>query len=282
MKANKFFNNYIFFFLLALISNSYSQLFIQSNEMEGPTIISRQTFTVQSNDGTPVTITRINIRPGRNINSGNGKLTPFDLMRIMDSKVNDFFEAIISRQIAIFNALEQEEEKEREKEKEKKQENIINTEENNNQNNKNNNSINDKEFDLDEESNESKNVNNTNNNQDVKGKKENNKNKKMKKIGKLKVSEENLKNFNKIQNNKKKGKKLSKKEIIFSRICKYIFYSIIIFTFYILIKKLLEFLEIIDPEISEKNVNVNINNNKEEKKVENEVVVNKERENKQN
>ena len=282
MKANKFFNNYIFFFLLTLISNSYSQLFIQSNGMEGPTIISRQTFTVQSNDGTPVTITRINIRPGRNINSGNGKLTPFDLMRIMDSRVNDFFEAIISRQIAIFNALEQEEEKEREKEKEKKQENIINTEENNNQNNKNNNSINDKEFELDEESNESKNVNNTNNNQDVKGKKENNKNKKMKKIGKLKVSEENLKNFNKIQNNKKKGKKLSKKEIIFSRICKYIFYSIIIFTFYILIKKLLEFLEIIDPEISEKNVNVNINNNKEEKKVENEVVVNKERENKQN
>jgi len=248
--------------------------------MEGPTIISRQTFTVQSNDGTPVTITRINIRPGRNINSGNGKLTPFDLMRIMDSRVNDFFEAIISRQIAIFNALEQEEEKEREKEK--KQEKIINTEENNNQNNKNNNSINDKEFELDEESNESKNVNNTNNNQDVKGKKENNKNKRMKKIGKLKVSEENLKNFNKIQNNKKKGKKLSKKEIIFSRICKYIFYSIIIFTFYILIKKLLEFLEIIDPEISEKNVNVNINNNKEEKKVENEVVVNKERENKQN
>lgn len=41
-------------------------------------------------------------------------------------------------------------------------------------------------------------------------------------------------------------------------------------------------MEIIDPEISEKNVNVNINNNKEEKKVENEVVVNKERENKQN
>ena len=280
MKANKFFNNYIFFFLLTLISNSNSQLFIQSNGMEGPTIISRQTFTVQSNDGTPVTITRINIRPGRNINSRNGKLTPFDLMRIMDSRVNDFFEAIISRQIAIFNALEQEEEKEREKEK--KQEKIIKTEENNDKNNKNNNSVSDKEFELDEESNESKNVNNTNNNQDVKGKKENNKNKMMKKIGKLKVSEENLKNFNKIQNNKKKVKKLSKKEIIFSRICKYIFYSIIIFTFYILIKKLLEFLEIIDPEISEKNVNVNINNNKEEKKVENEVVVNKERENKQN
>ena len=194
MKANKIFNNYIFFFLLTLISYSCSQLFIQSNGMEGPTIISRQTFTVRSNDGTPVTITKINIRPGRNINSGSGKLTPFDLMRIMDSRVNDFFEAIISRQIAIFNALEQEEEKEREKEK--KQENIINTEENNNQNNKNNNSINDKEFELDEESNESKNVNNTNNNQDVKGKKENNKNKKMKKIGKLKVSEENLKNFN--------------------------------------------------------------------------------------
>ena len=282
MATHHYFNYFIFLLILSLFQYSSQQIFITpiGADVGGPTIISRQTFTVQSNDGTPVTITRINIRPGRNINSGNGKLTPFDLMRIMDSRVNDFFEAIISRQIAIFNALEQEEEKEREKEK--KQEKIINTEENNNKNNKNNNSINDKEFELDEESNESKNVNNTNNNQDVKGKKENNKNKRMKKIGKLKVSEENLKNFNKIQNNKKKGKKLSKKEIIFSRICKYIFYSIIIFTFYILIKKLLEFLEIIDPEISEKNVNVNINNNKEEKKVENEVVVNKERENKQN
>ena len=282
MKANYFFNYYIFFFLITLIKFSSPQILIQSNEMEGPTIISRQTFTVRSNDGTPVTITKINIRPGRNINSGSGKLTPFDLMRIMDSRVNDFFEAIISRQIAMFQALEQEEENERKKIKEKKQEKLKKREENKNQNNKNNNTLDEKDFALDEESNDDKNVNNTNNNQNIKEKSENIKNKKMKKIGKLKINEENIKNINKNQSNKKKVKKLSKKEIIFSRICKYIFYSIIIFTIYILIKKLLEFLEIIDPEISGKNVNVNINNNKEEKKVESEVVVNKERENKQN
>ena len=41
--------------------------------MGTPTIISRQTITVQSNDGTPVTITKINIRPGKNINGGNMK-----------------------------------------------------------------------------------------------------------------------------------------------------------------------------------------------------------------
>ena len=63
------------------------------------------------------------------------------------------------------------------------------------------------------------------------------------------------------KNNKKKGKKLSKKEIIFSRVCKYIFYSIILFTIYILVKKLLEILEIIDPESSGKNAEVDINNN---------------------
>ena len=113
-----------------------------------------------------------------------------------------------------------------------------------------------------------------------------NKNKNTKKIGKLTINEDNIKKTNR-NNNKKKVKKLTKKEIIFSRVCKYIFYSIILFTFYILIKKLLEILEIIDPENPGKNVDVNISNAKgtnEEKveKVENEVIVNKERENKQN
>ena len=130
------------------------------------------------------------------------------------------------------------------------------------------------------------NKNNNTSNNDIKegNNKKENKNKKMK-IGKLTINEENIKKLNKTQNNKKKGKKLTKKEIIFSRVCKYIFYSIIIFTFYILIKKLLELLEIIDPEKPGQNIDVNIkNNNNEEKKekIENEVIVNKERENKQN
>ena len=270
MEIKPSFNILFLFFLITLIKYSSSQILIHSNDMESPTIITRQTFTVRSNDGTPVTITKINIHSGRNINSGNDKLTPFDLMRIMDSRVNDFFEEIIRSRINFFNALEQEEEKEKEKEH-----NI----ENNKQQNVNNNTIDDKEFELDEEKeeNNNKDVNKENNNQ--KG----NKNKKKKKIGKLTVNEDSIKNSGN-NNNKKKGKKLSKKEIIFSRVCKYIFYSIIIFTFYILIKKLLEILEIIDPESSEKNVDVNINNNKEEKKetIENEIIVNKEREHKQN
>ena len=289
MKEKHIFNIFIFLLLLSLITYSTPQILIQSGDMEGPTIISRQTFTVRSNDGTPVTITKINIHSGRNINSREDKLTPFDLMRIMDSRMNDFFEAIIARQIGIFNAIEQAEAKEKEKEKE-----IENKNNNEQKNSENKNNIDDKEFELDEEKEGDKNNNNSNsNNNEVKeenNKKESNKNKKMKKIGKITVNEENYKKFNQNQNqsNKKKGKRLTKKEIIFSRVCKYIFYSIILFTFYILIKKLLEILEIIDPENSQKNVDVNINNNNsnnnEEKKekIENEIIVNKERENKQN
>ena len=295
MKEKHTFNIFIFLLLLTLINHSSSQILIQSGGMEGPTIISRQTFTVRSNDGTPVTITKINIHSGRNINSREDKLTPFDLMRIMDSRMNDFFEAIIARQIGIFNAIEQAEAEAKEKEKEKEKE-IDNNNNNNQKNsNENNNNIDDKEFELDEEKEGNKNVintsnsNNTNDNnikEEENNKKEGNKNKKMKKIGKITVNEDNIKKFNQNQNIKKRGKKLTKKEIIFSRVCKYIFYSIILFTFYILIKKLLEILEIIDPENSQKNgdVNINNNNNNEEKKekIENEIIVNKERENKQN
>ena len=288
------------FLILILINYSSSQIIINPLNFgnSGPTIITRQTFTVRANDGTPVTITKINVHSGRNINGGNGRLTPFDLMRLADSRMNEFFEAIISRQIQLFNEMEQEEENS-EKENNKETEN---NNENNNKNDQTNNTVDDKEFELDE--NDDKNKNDDNNN-DIKNDKKNdeknenkeegekdsndkksNKNKNTKKIGKLTINEDNIKKTNK-NNKKKKGKKLTKKEIIFSRVCKYIFYSIILFTFYILIKKLLEILEIIDPENPGKNVDVNISNtkgNNEEKKekVENEVIVNKERENKQN
>jgi hypothetical protein len=297
MVFNQIFINFIFFLILILINYSSSQIIINPLNFgnSGPTIITRQTFTVRANDGTPVTITKINVHSGRNINGGNGRLTPFDLMRLADSRMNEFFEAIISRQIQIFNEMEQEEENS-EKENNKETEN---NNENNNKNDQTNNTVDDKEFELDE--NDDKNKNDDNNN-DIKNDKKNdeknenkeegekdsndkknNKNKNTKKIGKLTINEDNIKKANK-NNKKKKGKKLTKKEIIFSRVCKYIFYSIILFTFYILIKKLLEILEIIDPENPGKNVDVNISNtkgNNEEKKekVENEVIVNKEREN---
>ena len=300
MVFNQIFINFIFFLILILINYSSSQIIINPLNFgnSGPTIITRQTFTVRANDGTPVTITKINVHSGRNINGGNGRLTPFDLMRLADSRMNEFFEAIISRQIQLFNEMEQEEENsEKENNKEKE-----NNNENDNKNDQTNNTVDDKEFELDE--NDDKNKNDDNNN-DIKNDKKNdeknenkeegekdsndkknNKNKNTKKIGKLTINEDNIKKTNK-NNKKKKGKKLTKKEIIFSRVCKYIFYSIILFTFYILIKKLLEILEIIDPENPGKNVDVNISNtkgNNEEKKekVENEIIVNNERENKQN
>ena len=311
MATHHYFNYFIFLLILSLFQYSSQQIFITpiGADVGGPTIISRQTFTVQSNDGTPVTITKINIRPGRNINGGSNRLTPFDLMRLADSRMNDFFEAIISRQLQLFQALEQEEERrEKEnKEKEIEKENENNKEGNNNDNNQNenkNNTIDDKEFELDEENNDNKdkndNINNDNNKDDNKEeKKENNEERKKenikindkyknkKKIGKLYVDEEVIKKGNKANNVRLNRKRLTRKEIIFSRVCKYIFYSIILFTFYILIKKLLEILEIIDPEKSEKNVDINIKNNENKveetkEKVESEVIVNKERENKQN
>ena len=158
MATHHYFNYFIFLLILSLFQYSSQQIFITpiGADVGGPTIISRQTFTVQSNDGTPVTITKINIRPGRNINGGSNRLTPFDLMRLADSRMNDFFEAIISRQLQLFQALEQEEERrEKEnKEKEIEKENENNKEGNNNDNNQNenkNNTIDDKEFELDEE-----------------------------------------------------------------------------------------------------------------------------------
>ena len=305
MAKNHYINNYLFLLIISLIQYSSSQIFITpiGGDMGTPTIISRQTITVQSNDGTPVTITKINIRPGRNINGGSNRLTPFDLMRLADSRMNEFFEAIISRQIQLFRAIEREEEnKEKEIEKEKEKENKEEINKDNNQNENKNNTIDNKEFELDENdenknSNKDNIINDDNNNNDsneeIKESKGNtnntisNKNKNKRKIGKLFVDENVFKKGNKTNIAKKSRKKLTRKEIIFSRVCKYIFYSIILFTFYILIKKLLEILDIIDPESSEKNVDINIKNNdnkieETKEKIENEVIVNKERENKQN
>ena len=299
MAMKPYTNYFLFLLIISLIQYSSSQIFITplGGDMGTPTIISRQTITVQSNDGTPVTITKINIRPGRNINGGSNRLTPFDLMRLADSRMNEFFEAIISRQIQLFRAMEREEEnREKEnKEKEKEIENNkedINKDNNQNENENKNNTIDDKEFELDEND-ENQKDNNDNINEENKESKENvnntisNKNKNKRKIGKLYVNEEVFKKGNKTNIEKKNRKKLTRKEIIFSRVCKYIFYSIILFTFYILIKKLLEILDIIDPEGSEKNVDINIKNNdnkieETKEKIENEVIVNKERENKQN
>ena len=91
----------------------------------------------------------------------------------------------------------------------------------------------------------------------------------MKRIGKLTIDEDKMKNAM----NKKK-KRLSRRQLIFSRVCKYVFYSIILLTVYIIVKKLLQFLEVIDPDDY---VEVKINNEPDE-----EAINLKKEENKQN
>lgn len=52
----------------------------------------------------------------------------------------------------------------------------------------------------------------------------------------------------KIMTSKQRKKQIKdhRKRVLFSKLCKYIFYCLILFTFYIIVKKLLEFLDIID------------------------------------
>ena len=85
------------------------------------------------------------------------------------------------------------------------------------------------------------------------------KEKNTKRFGKLNIDEEKMKNTM-----NKKRKKLSRKQLILSRVCKYIFYSIVLFTVYILVKKLLEFLDIIDPDDF---IEVKINNEPDEESI---------------
>ena len=83
------------------------------------------------------------------------------------------------------------------------------------------------------------NITNNNKNKDVKSNKKDSKN-----------------NFDTTESIKlrEEREKLLKKQKFFSKICKYTLYSIILFTFYILIRKLLEFLDIIEkPSINEIN-----------------------------
>jgi hypothetical protein len=297
--------------LLIFFKISSEQIIIPLNPMNnenGPTIMTRESFTVTSNDGSPITITRIGFhRNSKNLNGGgDDRRTPLDLMKLMDDRINSIFEEIISQRIGlriIFNnqqniKIDNDENKAKDEEKNKSE---------------NNENIDEKEFELDEnKKEENKDINNRNaekdkiqnkteekkqeenkseENKDLKNTKNDNKKKDKKEkqthdkkvsVGKLKVNPDLLKP-------KKRKKTLSQKEIIFSRVCKYIFYSLILFTFYILIRKLLELLEIIDPEtyIGLKDI-VKINNNDEKRKEvenkakENENILNKKKENKFN
>ena len=208
-------------------------------------------------EGTPIVITKeykdkkgnyikiTHFHKSKNLHGKTQGVTPIQIMKIFDDRVNSMFEDIIRQSIgikmllnglslvddnedddiedniqrndtfegkSIFEELFGDEEEYGKKEKIKKRKIIKNNKKSNTTTEKNGKKI------------------------EKKGKKVVKK-KNVEKVGKL--------NVNKIKKNKKK---LSKRELIFARICKYIFYSIILFTIYVLVKKLLEVLEIIDPD----------------------------------
>jgi hypothetical protein len=223
----------------------------KEEEMDQPIV---ETKELRDSNGNNIRITRIHYHRtknlhGNNMNSESEAITPIQMMRIFDSRVNSIFEDFIRQSIGIkmlLNGLsmidDDEEENESDKKKTKTNEKIS------------------EDFGLEEDEN-TKNKLEKNDTVKKEKKEKEEKNKKKNKnenkgVSKFEVSKD------KIKNNNKGKKKLSRRELIFSRICKYIFYSIIIFTIYILIKKLLEILEIIDPDNA---VEIKIENDEESK-----------------
>ena len=207
-------------------------------------VFEKRVYTYNDN-GTPVTVTQISYK-SRNLgkNSKNKNLiTPFEIMRNFDRRVNSIFEDFFKESIGIRNILSEMEKDEEEFEKRIKKDFFGD----NNEIQKNEDNNNEENNDMDKEGDDNLLT----------------KKKKVKKIGKLTIDEEKVKDAVDKNKNKKK-KKLSKRQLIFSRICKYIFYSIILFTVYLMVKKLLEFLEIIDPEGF---VEVKINNEPDEESI---------------
>ena len=208
-----------------------------------------ETKQFQDENGNNIRITRIHFHRTKNLNGNSQKQTPLQIMRNFDDRVNSIFEDIIRQSLGIKMILDglsmaDDDENENRNKSAKKEKDIFDeffddeeeeeeVEEKNKTDNKNGTIKNDNiKNDLTKNKKKEKRIL-------KKGKKDENN----KKIGKLNVDMNNIKN--KLKKNKKK---LSRKELIFSRVCKYIFYSIILFTIYILVKKILEVLEIIDPE----------------------------------
>ena len=200
-------------------------------------------------NGTPVTVTEISYKSGNlvgnnNNNKGRGLLTPFDIMRNFDRRLNSIFDDFFRESIGIRHILSEMDKDEEEFEK-RIAKDFFGDDNNDNNNNK---LANNKE---DIDNNEKKEEGDDNK---LKPKEKN-----VKRFGKLNIDEEKMKNAM-----NKKRKKLSKKQLIFSRVCKYIFYSIVLFTIYFLVKKLLQFLDIIDPDDF---IEVKINNEPDEESI---------------
>jgi len=200
-------------------------------------------------NGTPVTVTEISYKSGNlvgnnNNNKGRGLLTPFDIMRNFDRRLNSIFDDFFRESIGIRHILS-----EMDKDEEEFEKRIAKDFFGDDNNDNNNNKLTNNKEDID--NNETKEEGDDNK---LKPKEKN-----VKRFGKLNIDEEKMKNAM-----NKKRKKLSKKQLIFSRVCKYIFYSIVLFTIYFLVKKLLQFLDIIDPDDF---IEVKINNEPDEESI---------------
>ena len=246
--------------LLLLIKISLQQIIIpfgstadskgkEKNEDEETPIV--ETKEIKDNQGNNIKITRITYNRTKNLNGYSAGITPFQIMRIFDERVNSIFDDFIRQSVGIkllLNGLSKIDEEEEEYEFDDDYQGNITTR---NRTSKDDFDI-DKELDFDDDEEEDEIIKDNNTNITVQGgnntisrrriSRHSKIGKNNTRLGKLKANIENIKS------RMKKRKKLSRRQLIFSRVCKYIFYSIVLFTIYILVKKLLEFFEIIDPE----------------------------------
>ncbi len=194
-------------------------------------LIKTQSETVQNQNHVHIGGGRITIHIKRNLDpskkSSLGQLF-VNVDRMLDDHIDYVMSAILKHQEMMRNEIDLnkdynkkiENEKDLDFTLEKEDEDTNNTIINNNNDNKNNNK-------------------NINKNKDINSTKKDSKNN-FETAESIKLREER--------------EKFLKKQKFFSKICKYTLYSIILFTFYILIKKLLEFLEIIEkPSLNEIN-----------------------------
>jgi hypothetical protein len=280
--------------------NSNDNINDNDNDQDGNQSIV-ETKEYQSSDGTPIKITRIHYHKRKNLNGDSEAITPFQMLKIFDDRVNSIFEEFVKESMGIsnffhrinmdfdndddfsntggkkrikkmdnidelFNEIDKIEKKfalndEDEDDDEKDDDfdfKIINTKNEKSTENKDD----EKEYDpklndvnqdqRQKKIKERKNKKINGKNEERKKNEKTNENNEMKKINKNEPKDSNIKKDEKpnenIKSKKVKRNKLTRKQLIFSRIFKYIFYSMILFAFYFIIKKILEFLEIIDPE----------------------------------
>ena len=257
-------NAFYLFILYSLLKSSFQQPIIipiepgldvehnensnNDNEQDGdkPIIVTKE---ITGNDGQHIKITRIHYHKTKNLNGDSEAITPFQIIRIFDNRVNSIFEDIIRQSFrSFFNIVENSDDDDDDTEDTRQKK--INKRRNKKYNRKKD-GIDDifdeieKQFDFVKE-----NGNKTNNEEENKNKEKNDNKKNVvsKETKSKNKNNEKSKENPAMTKSSKKKKKLSRKQLIFSRVCKYIFYMIILFGFYWLIKKLLEFLEIIDPD----------------------------------